>query len=67
MGRFQAALEDDFDVAGGLGVVFDTVREGNRLLDSGEDAGPLVAAYDEMMTVLGLLDETVAVVGRHRD
>jgi len=56
LGRFQAVLEDDFDVAGGLGVVFDTVREGNRLLDSGEDAGPLVAAYDEMMTVFGLLE-----------
>ncbi len=56
MGRFQAVLEDDFDVAGGLGVVFDTVREGNRLLDSGEDAGSLVAAYDEMVTVFGLLE-----------
>ena len=59
MGRFQAALEDDFDVAGGLGVVFDTVRDGNRLLDSGGEAGPLVAAYDEMVGVLGLLEPTV--------
>ena len=51
--------EDDFDVAGGLGVVFDTVRDGNRLLDSGGEAGPLVAAYDEMVGVLGLLEPTV--------
>ncbi len=54
IGRFSEALGDDLDVAGGLAVLFDTVREGNRLLDAGEDAGSYVAAYDEMMSVFGL-------------
>ncbi len=58
MGRFQSAMDDDFDVAGALGVLFDVVREGNRRLDQGEPAGPLVAAYDEMMSLLAL-DEAV--------
>ncbi len=52
--RFIEAVDADFDVAGGLGVLFGAVRRGNRLLDSGDDPGPLVAAYDEMMAVLGL-------------
>jgi cysteinyl-tRNA synthetase len=52
--RFREAMDDDFDVAGALGVVFDVVREGNRRLDDDEDAGSLVAAYDEMVAVLGL-------------
>ncbi len=51
---FTTAMEDDLDVAGGLGVLFDAVREGNRLLDDGSDAGTLIAAYDEMIEVLGL-------------
>jgi cysteinyl-tRNA synthetase len=52
--RFSDALGDDLDVAGGLAALFETVREGNRLLDAGEDPGPYVAAYDEMMSVFGL-------------
>lgn len=52
--RFTVAMDDDFNTAGALGVVFDVVREGNRLLDSGEDATPFVAAYDTFMEVLGL-------------
>ncbi len=35
-------------------MVFDVVRDGNRHLDGGEDAGPYVAAYDSFMEVLGL-------------
>lgn len=52
--RFRGAMENDFDVAGGLGVLFDVVREGNRRLDAGEDADSLIAAYDEFVTVFGL-------------
>ncbi|MEA3510926.1 MAG: cysteine--tRNA ligase [Actinomycetota bacterium] len=55
--RFRAAMDEDFDVAGGLGVLFDLVREGNRRLDDGEDAGALIAAYDEIVAVLGLGEE----------
>ena len=56
--RFTAAMDEDFDVSGGLGVLFDLVREGNRRLDAGEDVGPLVAAYDEIVTVFGLGEPT---------
>ncbi len=53
--RFSEALGDDLDAAGGLAVLFDTVRDGNRALDAGEDPGRYVAAYDEMMDVFGLV------------
>ncbi len=54
MEQFRAALDDDFDVAGGLAVMFEAVREGNRLLDAGEEASSWIAAYDVMAGVLGL-------------
>ena len=54
--RFQGVMENDFDVAGALGVLFDVVREGNRRLDAGEDASPLTAAYDEFVAILGLAE-----------
>jgi cysteinyl-tRNA synthetase len=56
MERFCAALDNDFEVAGGLAVMFEVVREGNRLLDAAEEAGPWIAAYDVMAGVLGLLE-----------
>ena len=61
MSRFQSAMDDDFDVAGALGVLFDVVREGNRRLDDGEEAGALVAAFDEIMAVLGLDEQQEGV------
>ena len=61
MGRFQSAMDDDFDVAGALGILFDVVREGNRRLDDGEDAEALVVAFDEMMAVLGLDEQPEGV------
>ena len=58
---FRDAMDDDFNTAAALGVLFDAVREGNRLLDSGEDAGPLAAAYDEITGVLAISRPEVAV------
>ncbi len=52
--RFTKAMDNDLDVAGALGVLFDVVREGNARLDAGEDAGALAAAFDEIVSVLGL-------------
>ena len=54
MDRFVAAMEDDFNTAGALGVLFDAVREGNARSDRGEDAQPLVAAVREMAGALGI-------------
>jgi len=52
--RFKAAMDDDLDVAGALAVLFDAVREGNTAMDAGQDVAELVAAFDEIMGVLGL-------------
>lgn len=52
--RFKSAMDDDLDVAAALAVLFDAVREGNSALDSGQDVASLVAAFDEIMSVLGL-------------
>jgi cysteinyl-tRNA synthetase len=51
---FRSAMDDDLDIARALAVVFDMVRRGNSVIDRGEDASALVAAYDEVMAVLGL-------------
>jgi cysteinyl-tRNA synthetase len=47
-------MDDDLDVAGALAVVFDTVRAANAGLDAGLKVGAQVAAFREMLTVLGL-------------
>jgi cysteinyl-tRNA synthetase len=52
--RFTEAMDDDFNTARAMAVLFDVVREGNRHLDAGEDAGPYVAAFDQIVGVLGL-------------
>ncbi len=62
MSAFREAMDEDFNTAAGLGVLFDAIREGNRLADAGEDAGPIAAAYDEIVGVLGL-DEGEAALG----
>jgi len=53
---FKEAMDTDLDNAGALAVLFDVIREGNRRLDSGKDAVPWVAAYDEIISVLGLAE-----------
>jgi len=59
MNRFIAAMDNDLDVAGALAVLFELVREGNSRHDRGAPAGELVAAYDEIVGVLGLTASTV--------
>jgi cysteinyl-tRNA synthetase len=56
MAAFEAAMDDDFDNAGALSVLFEAVREGNRRLDAGQEVGPWAAAYDEISTVFGLAE-----------
>ena len=56
---FKDAMDSDLDNAGALAVLFDLIREGNRRLDDGGDAGAWVAAYDEITGVLGLDEPTV--------
>jgi cysteinyl-tRNA synthetase len=54
--RFRDAMDDDFNTAGAMAVLFDVVREGNRLADSGEEAVAQAAACDEISGVLGLAE-----------
>jgi cysteinyl-tRNA synthetase len=53
---FTEAMDDDFNTAEAMAVLFDLVREGNRRFDAGEDAGEQAAAYDEIVGVLGLAE-----------
>ncbi|MCP4305120.1 MAG: cysteine--tRNA ligase [bacterium] len=58
---FKGAMDNDLDNAGALAVLFEVIREGNRRLDASEDAGPWVAAYDEIIEVLGLKEPGAGV------
>ncbi len=51
---FVAALDDDLGTPAATAVLYDTVREGNRLLAAGEDAAPAAAAVSAMLDVLGV-------------
>jgi cysteinyl-tRNA synthetase len=50
--QFVAAMDDDLNTARALGVVFDEVREINRLLDAGSDA-PAIAEHHANFARLG--------------
>jgi len=56
LGRFREAMDDDFGTPRAMSVLFDLVREGNRLLDEGASAGSLAGAVEEIVGVLGLDD-----------
>ena len=67
LNRFRGVMDNDFDVAGGLGILFDVVREGNRRLDAGEGAGSLIAAYDQIVAVFGIGEEPADVTDVDRE
>ena len=52
--RFTEAMDDDFNTADALSVVFEAVKQGNRRLDSGAEPGSVAAAFGVMIEVLGL-------------
>jgi cysteinyl-tRNA synthetase len=54
MARFTQAMDEDFGTSEALGVLFDAIRDANRMLDAGEDAAGLIAAVEEIVDVLGL-------------
>jgi cysteinyl-tRNA synthetase len=62
--KFSAALDEDFNISGAWGAVFDWVREHNRLLVSGEAnaarAAAALAAWEKIDSVLALgqMDES---------
>ncbi|MEI7958917.1 MAG: DALR domain-containing protein, partial [Verrucomicrobiota bacterium] len=54
--RFQAVLDDDLNISGALGVLFDVIRASNRALDEGNltpaDARALLAWWERANSVL---------------
>jgi cysteinyl-tRNA synthetase len=68
--RFRAAMDDDFDTAHALAVLFEAARDANRLIDDGDDARArsIVTAIRELIAVLGLdLDDAAPAVDDEGD
>ncbi len=67
MGRegFTSAMDDDVNVSGALGSLFDLIRWANRRMDEGEvgreGASELKSFFEEVDVVLGLLPEKVEI------
>ncbi|MCW8884210.1 MAG: cysteine--tRNA ligase [Motiliproteus sp.] len=56
--RFQAAMNDDFNTAGAISILFELVREMNRVAkESQQEAGRLASQLKRMAGVLGLLQQ----------
>ena len=51
---FRAVMDDDFATPEAISLLFDLVREGNRLLDEGGDASAVAGAVEEIVEVLGI-------------
>jgi cysteinyl-tRNA synthetase len=64
MDEFRAAMDDDMNTARAIGVVFETVRTMNRLLDENQTAAvvPLRRAVTEIASVLGVAAQEPRVV-----
>lgn len=58
--RFTEVMDDDFGTSQAVSLMFDLVREGNRALDTGDDASALAGAVEEIVAVLGLDDADAA-------
>ncbi len=54
--RFTTAMDDDFGTPQAVSLIFDLVREGNRLLDEDGDASAVAGAVEVIVGVLGLDD-----------
>ncbi len=63
--RFSEALDDDLNISGALGALFDTVRETNRALDKGElspaDARAILGGWEKINAVLQFQKDEEAV------
>ena len=63
--RFREAMDDDFGTPQGISLLFDLVRDGNRLLDEGGEASAVAGAVETIVTVLGLDDASDPAAGEH--
>ena len=53
---FREFMDDDFGTPQAVSLLFDLVREGNRLIDDGGDASAIAGAVEEIVGVLGIDD-----------
>ena len=63
--RFREAMDDDFGTPQAISLLFDLVRDGNRLLDEGGEASAVAGAVETIVTVLGLDDASDPAAGEH--
>src|SRR5256714_1272888 len=65
MAEFEAALDDDLNISGALGVLFETIRETNRRIDGGEidasEAKTWLGWWGRVDQVLGISGEETAL------
>ena len=57
--RFREVMDDDFGTPLAVSLLFDLVRDGNRLLDEGGDVAAIAGAVEIIVGVLGLDDASV--------
>jgi len=59
---FIEQMDDDFNTRGAIAVIFDAAREANRLMDhemlSRKGTENLIALFDELDTILGIMPQT---------
>jgi cysteinyl-tRNA synthetase len=60
---FDDALDDDLNISGALGVLFETIRETNRRIDGGEIGASEAKAWLEWW---GRVDEVLAIGGEEK-
>ncbi len=60
MAHFTAAMDEDFGTPQAMSLLFDLVREGNRVHDAGGDGSGLAGAVATIVEVLGLDDASPA-------
>ena len=61
--RFRTVMDDDFGTPQAVSLLFDLVREGNRVLDAGGDAASLAGAVQVIVDVLGIDDAREPTAG----
>ncbi|HEX9847821.1 MAG TPA: cysteine--tRNA ligase [Acidimicrobiia bacterium] len=57
--RFTEVMDEDFGTPQAVSLMFDLIREGNRLVDEGGDASALAGAVEVIVGVLGLDDASL--------
>jgi len=60
--RFTEVMDEDFGTPQAVSLMFDLIREGNRLVDEGGDASALAGAVEVIVGVLGLDDASLPVM-----